>query len=184
MNKSCRLLMLLVLLPVLAACASDDGGKAAHKMESDIPAKHVKADLSNLICPQVAILKEAQEKYDYGDEKPAPDQLVAAARMTKVDGTCEYHDNGIDVDYTLHIEGAKGPRLGGTHEDFSFFTAVVDPSDDILNRQLMTVSFDFKDGATRGESDQKMHVFIPLSGDALQAGPDYRVLMGFERRKN
>jgi hypothetical protein len=176
----------LFVLLALVACASDDG--KSEKPKDEPPAKAgLKTD--NLICPQVAILQEAQEAFDYGGEKPDPSQLVAKARMKSIDGDCAYRTDkekgmGIDITFTLHEVAARGPRLGGSQISFPYFIAVVDPSENILNRQTVTAQFKFSGDSKVVEIDEPLHVFIPLSESALPAGPDYRVLIGFKMPKD
>jgi len=170
--------IILFLLFFVTACASDKADSSKED-KSDKQAE-TKLNTDDLICPQVAILVDAQNHVDYGGEKPNEDQLVASARMINVEGDCAYRKNGIDISFTLHMSARRGPRLGGDQVNFPFYVAVIDPSENILNRQLITARFSFSDNRHAGD-DEKMHVFIPLTKDALQGGPSYRVLMGFQK---
>ncbi|MDE1901136.1 MAG: hypothetical protein KGI37_05775 [Alphaproteobacteria bacterium] len=176
-----RKYLLLAVALVLAACADDSGsadqGGAAHDKDD----KKAQAEIAPPICPQVAILIEAQRKADYGREQPDPSQLVATAQMQNVDGDCSYQDNGIDIKYTLHMTARRGPRLGGGHDEFPYFVAIVDPADRIISRQILTASFTFSDGSDTATDDEPLHVFIPLAKTAQLGGPDYRVLAGFQK---
>ena len=185
MNK----LAILFAILALAACASDDKAEKKESKRDEKPPV-AKLKVEDLICPQVAVLQEAQEMFDYGGEKPDPAQLVAKARMRKIDGDCAYrksdddkkgdtNKDGIDIAFTLHLEAARGPRLGGSQASFPYFIAVVDPAEKILSRQVITAQFKFSGSDKVSGDDEKMHVFIPLPGSAQQVGPDYRVLVGF-----
>ncbi|MDR3424477.1 MAG: hypothetical protein P4M13_05290 [Alphaproteobacteria bacterium] len=177
--------ILLALFLALAACADSD--KSPAKDQPAMP--EIKTD--NLICPQVAILQEAQETFDYGGEKPDPAQLIAKARLKKIDGDCAYRaddkdgkKSGIDISFTLQEAAARGPRLEGAQASFPYFVAVVDPADNILSRQTLTAQFKFSGSDQVTVSSDPLHVFIPLSPQELLAGPDYRVLVGFEGPKS
>ena len=171
---------ILFALLALAACA--DSGKSEPPKEAPPPKAELKTE--NMICPQVAILKEADETFDYGGEKPDPAQLVAKARLNKITGDCAYRTDakkgiGIDITFTVQELAARGPRLGGNQVGFPYFIAVVDPADAVLNRQIVTAQFKFSGADKVVEINEPLHVFIPLTEKTLSAGPDYRVLIGF-----
>ncbi len=140
-----------------------------------------------LICPQVAILREAESVVDYGGEQASEDQVVAKARLAKIDGDCAYRKDedkpsGIDIQFKLKATALRGPRLGGDSVSFPYFIAVVDPSDKVLSREVVTAKFRFSGSDAGAEIDESLHVFIPMPVMALNAGPDYRVLTGFLKK--
>lgn len=175
----------------LTACGSDtaDADKSADK-SSDSAVSHdedkpaAKADYVKPkfapICPQVAIVAPLDHIRDYGDEKPDPSQLVAEAKLLDLQGTCAYEDDGIDVTFDLNMAALRGPRLGGLHTSFPFFTAVVDPDGEILNKEPMTADFGFASDQKISNRAESLHVFIPLAKEDQADGPDYRVLIGFQ----
>jgi hypothetical protein len=177
-----RKFLWMALVPVLAlgACASDKSDKPKEEKKADKPAAE-KLSTDNLICPQVAIVQEAQDVQDYGGEKPDPSQLVGVAHMQAIEGDCGYLEKGIDISFALHMAAQRGNRLGGSQASFPYFIAIVDPSDAIVTQQMMTAHFEFTGMGRRAEADEPLHVFIPLSKEALQAGPNYRVLVGFRK---
>jgi hypothetical protein len=176
----------LLLLFAFASCASkkdeeeqtakDDATKEKKEAEAK---EAVDTYKPHLICPQVAIIHELELAKDYGNEKPAADQLVAAARMKKIEGTCSYQEEGIDIEFTLHLAALKGPRLGTARMAFPYFVALVDPDQTILDKNQMSVEFKFGDDKT-ADQDVPLHVFIPLPKDKKETGPGYRVLTGFQ----
>jgi hypothetical protein len=170
----------LICLMAVAACAGDDKPKDAAKDEAPKPAK-IKTD--NLICPQTAILKPAQQIVDYGGEKPDPAQVVAQARMQSIQGDCAYRDDGIDIAFKLNINAVRGKRLG-SQVSFPYFIAIIDPAEKIVSRQTTSVSFTFKKDEKVAETIEPLHVFIPLAKSDQLAGPDYRVLTGFNLPKD
>lgn len=172
-----NLLSLFVLL-TLVACA---GGETPEAEISAPPEPEVRTD--NLICPQVAILKAAEERFDYGGERPEAAQLVAKALMKKISGDCAYRkdgdETGIDISFDLEAVAARGPRLGGNRVSLPYFIAVMNPADDVLNRQIVTAEFIFSSGEGLSEIKEPLRVFIPMPAQALPSGPAYRVLVGF-----
>ena len=169
-----------MLLLALSGCADSADKPAATKEEHAVKQGAEKLKTEELICPQTAILQRAEKVSDYGGEAPDPSQLVAEARMKSVAGDCAYRKDGIDIAFTLHMQALRGKRLGSGQVGFPLFIAVVDPADTILNKQILTAQFKFSGSDKTTDSDEPLHVFIPLSEAALQAGPDYRVLVGFQ----
>jgi hypothetical protein len=133
-----------------------------------------------LICPQVAIIHELDTIRDYGGAQPASSQLSAASRMQTISGDCGYQDDGIDIAFELDFVAARGPHLSGNRVQFPFFVAVVDPDGNILNKNMMTEEFHFKGDDKTTERSDNLHVFIPMPKDKHPAGPNYRVLAGFQ----
>ena len=171
-----------ILFALLALTACADSGKAEPPKEAPPPKAELKVD--NMICPQVAVLKEADEAFDYGGETPDPAQLVAKARLNKITGDCAYRTDakkgiGADIAFKVQAVAARGARLGGNQVSFPYFIAVIDPSDAVLSRQIVTAQFKFSGAEKVVEINEPLHVFIPLSEKTLTAGPDYRVLVGF-----
>jgi len=178
---------LLCILLALTACGSDNtsGDKSVDKDKTDksTSSKDKIDPTKNLICPQVAILQAGEEIYDYGGEKPDPSQLVAKARMRSIEGDCGYVKDGIDIAFTLHMRAQRGSRLGAGHVSFPYFIAIVDPAENVVSRQTVTAQFDFSGMDKVAEDNEPLHVFIPISEQAIPAGPAYRVLVGFQQPK-
>ncbi|MDX2028894.1 MAG: hypothetical protein SFW62_09715 [Alphaproteobacteria bacterium] len=174
-------LLVLILLTALSACASSDKEKDKDAEKEEEKKEEVVEEKKKLpICPQVAIIRELATVRDYGDEKPDLEQLVSVSRMESIEGDCEYKDEGIDIAFGLGMIAGKGPRLGGDHASFSYFIAVVDPEQNILNKDRMSVEFRFTDDKKIAERMERLHVFIPLGKDKHETGPNYQVLLGFQ----
>ncbi len=174
---------LLLVLFALTSCGSGDDKPKISEEEMAAPEPEIRTD--NLICPQVAILRQADEEFDYGGEKPDASQFVAKARLKKIEGDCAYRKDsdpaGIDISFKLHASAMKGPRLGGDQISFPYFIAVVDPADAVLNREVVTAQFKFSGDNKIAEIVEPLHVFIPISAKELITGPSYRVLIGFTK---
>lgn len=156
---NCRTFLPLLLLPLLiTACAGD---KKPPRM-----------------CPQVAYLRGLDRIEDYGNDTPDPSTLVAVSAMQKVEGKCEYEDNGVNVDFFLHMAAEKGPRLGGDHFTAPFFVSLVDPDEKVLSKELMSTTFQFGSEARSATRMESLHVFIPLQKD--EDASNYRVLTGYQ----
>jgi len=180
--KKLLCLLCLTLAFSLNACALDDDDKDKKEKE-DKKEKVVKPKETLPICPQVAIVRDLEVIRDYGNEKPAPDQLVAQALMKSVDGQCEYQDNGVDIKFDLSFVAGKGPRLGGLHTSFPYFIAIVDPAGKIVRKERMTEEIGFSSDSKLTDRAESLHVFLPLPKEQRQQGPNYQVLTGFQLTK-
>lgn len=182
--------LVLVVSFALTACGSDDDAKPdadkqetskADKDEQKLAAlKEPKIKAPEPICPQVAVVRGLDLVKDYGNESPAPDQLVSAGKMTKIEGDCAYTDEGVDVKFTANMAMKRGPRLGGSHVSFPIFVAVLDPAGTVLNKNQMTVEVSFSSDETVTFHAEPLHVFIPLTKAQKTLGPNYKVLAGFQ----
>jgi hypothetical protein len=183
-----RFLILAACLALgLAACSDDatdsaakDEAKDSHESKDTSDAKEAKEKPVMPICPQVAIVAPLDTIRDFGEEAPDPSEFVAEAKLLNLEGTCAYEDEGIDVTFDLNMAAARGPRLGGLHTSFPFFAAVVDPNGTILNKEPMTADFGFSSDEKIARRQESLHIFIPLAKEQQTAGPDYRVLIGFQ----
>ncbi len=129
-------------------------------------------------CPQVAILRALDTIEDHGSDSVDPANLVAVGKMNKVDGRCSYEDNGVDINFDLHLSAEKGPGLGGNKVSFPFFVSVLKPDDTVLGKEMMSVDFTFADKAKITIRDQSLHVFLPLKENEDASG--FRVLIGYQ----
>lgn len=175
--KAVRLSFVFAFSLFLMACGSskDESAKEEPKVTKEDKIKE-----PTPICPQVAILRDLEIIRDYGSERPDPSELVAEAKMLKVEGDCAYQDKGIDISFELNLIAQKGPRLGGLHSSMPFFVSVVDPEQKILNKERMTEDFNFSSDSKISQKSETLHVFIPLDKSIQGRGPNYQVLIGFQ----
>ena len=139
-------------------------------------------------CPQVAFVHDLERVRDYGQEERDAKNLVAEAEFKSIEGKCEYKDGdldkdndperGVDVTYAAKLLAHKGPRLGGDHFEFKYFVAVLNPEQNILNKDMLTANVKFDSEPKGTEFEEPFHVFIPLAKN--QDARDWRVLMGFQ----
>ena len=182
MKHAARILSASMLLLTLAGCGWFNDDKKGP--EADPKTEHgPKGQFSQQpapICPQVAIVRALADIYDYGVEKPSPSELVAGSHMETVSGDCSYIDGGVDVTFNLSIVTARGPRLGGEYVSFPYFVAIVDPNENIIDKQRLTAEITLNSKTPTTTQDENLHVFIPLPKDNKRLGSSYRVLMGFQ----
>ncbi|MDD3030150.1 MAG: hypothetical protein PHS57_07730 [Alphaproteobacteria bacterium] len=170
------------LLGIVAACAGDDGVEAPP--EEATPVVDVRTE--HLICPQVAVIREAEEAADFGGKKASQENLVAKVRLRRLIGDCAYRKEtddpdeptGIDLSFILDAAAMKGDAFNGTKAFFPYFVAIVDPAENVVRREQFDLSFSFSGNNRLVEKEERLHVFIPLPPESLLQGPTYRVLIG------
>lgn len=154
-------ILLLCFVPLfLSACASDDAAKVERQ------------------CPQVAIVRSLERIEDYGSDTVDPSNLVGTGVMQKVEGKCEYVENGVEVAFDLTMVAEKGPRLGGEKINFPFFISLVSPEDKVVGKEIMTAEFTFAEEAKNANFTQSVRVLMPLK-EGENAG-HFRVLAGYQ----
>jgi hypothetical protein len=158
MNRLC--VIALIAAGVLVAGCSSADEKAAR------------------LCPQTAIVRDLGRINDYGNDMPEEKSLVATVVMDKVQGTCQYSDEGVDVDFRLTMTAMRGPRLGGNRIGVPYFISVLDSGQAILTKDIMTADITFNGDERRGATTEDLHVFVPIPSDVDAS--NYQVLMGFQ----
>ncbi len=153
-----RYSFLFLMCFVLVACSSEKGPRR--------------------LCPQVVSLRELDSARDYGREEVSEKSLVAVATMEKIEGQCEYDDDGVEILFDLKMSAKKGPRLGGDQIGFPYFISIVSPQGEVLDKKLMSQSFVFEEGAKEMEKTEPLRIFLPL--DEGEDASTYRVLLGFQ----
>lgn len=155
-----RMAVLLSGLLLLSGCASTP--------PADLPS-----------CPDTGLVLGAAQLYDFkaGADKIEPNRIIAAS-LENYRGACRY--DGGQMDFELEVDFSAWRGAMGTGLDrgqFPYFIAVLDPSENVLQRQgfSTTVPLD-KTGA--GLKTEKHRLRLPLADAAAAAG--YKVVIGFE----
>lgn len=149
----------LVILPLLAGCASSSDEQPA--------------------CPSVAIVRDLHQYADFGRaEKPARGEFVAAARLDGVQGDCRTEEKDIVAHIDIAMRAFRGPRLGGDRAAFPYFIAVLDRDDRVVTKQNLSVDFSLAQEAQMVEKTELVRVRIPNPHG--RDGSHWRVLVGFQ----
>ncbi len=134
-----------------------------------------------LICPQVAIIHELDTARDYGGAQTGQRSTRSRIAHEELDGEIAAITMMASISPSPWISSPRvAPRLSGRNSEFPFFVAVVDPDGNILNKNMMTEQFHFKEDDKTVERTDSLHVFIPMPKDKHSTGPHYRVLAGFQ----
>lgn len=121
-------------------------------------------------CPDVSVLRQVETM-----ETTTADGASAVVAIQSLSGECAYSANDVTVDVDAVIAGQRESGAGSV-APASYFVAVVDPEEQILNKRVFNTEVSF-DGATGTQREQLRQV-IPLPNPA--AGMNYQVVIGFQ----
>ena len=183
MNRLKSTFLSFLMLISAAACSS-----SVLSLEENKP----EIKLNNLICSQVAILREAQEALDYGtgkltDTVNEAQPLLLKARMANVDGTCKYvkdgDESGVDINFSIASIAVREDSGESQKFTLPYFIAIVDPANEIVTRRIGEVEYKFSSKNKIAEAKVTIKAFIPIPEEKLAIGPAYKVLIGFKIEK-
>ena len=151
--------VLLALVAVLGACSSKE------KPVADCPAGIIPADAASVT------------RFRDGSGRDLTD-VVAEAEIVNILIQCKYDPKGVTVDLQVAIAGSRGPADRSRTAEFDYFVAIVDPQQNVVQKQPFRVNFEFKDNRTRLGVVEELEPRVPL-GSAFD-GPKYQLLVGFQ----
>lgn len=121
-------------------------------------------------CPEVSVLRQVERM-----DTTTADGGSAVVAIQSLSGECAYSANDVTIDVDAVIAGQRETGSGSAAE-VSYFVAVVDPQEQILNKRVFRTEVSF-DG-TSGSQREQLRQVIPLPNPA--AGMNYQVLLGFQ----
>ena len=158
-------LVLLLVAPVLGGC---DG----------LFGKKLNGSGLNLACPQVGILRDANQVTLYRPGGQGAANVQARAQIVDYQGNCTYDEDGVTVDVSLILIAERGPALVGSSVPLTYFAAIIDPAGNISTRQRFDTTVDFTGNTPRAGSREDLQPHIPLP--KAQDARAYQVLVGFQ----
>lgn len=156
-----RLAAALLAGLLLAACASDDR-----------PPR----------CPDPVVLREAGRLVQFQDTGRDLTDVTFEARIADVALGCEVdEDDGkrtVEAELQILFQAEKGPANQSGRANFTYFVAVVDRDDKVLNRETFGVSMPMPGNQTQVESVDVLEPRIPLREG--ETGKSYTLYVGFD----
>ncbi len=130
-------------------------------------------------CPDVSILAGSERLVLF---RPGPGRdlidVVVEADMSNLRASCDYDEGSVDVEASFEIVSTRGPEAGTGTAAIPFFAAVVGPDERVVAKKTFESRAEFPAGHRRVAVQEILGQRIPLS--RREAGPDYRVLVGFQ----
>ena len=159
-------LALALAVPALAGCDGSLFGKKINGQGLD------------LACPQIGILREANQVTLYRPGGKGAADVEARAQIVDYAGNCTYDEDGVTVDVSLILVAERGPALAGTAVPLRYFAAIVDPAGTITARQQFDTVIDFTGNVPRAGSREDLQPRIPMPRG--KDGRGYQVMVGFQ----
>ncbi len=135
-------------------------------------------------CPGLVVLDQARTLtlYREGAGRDLTDVAFEASLLRAVP-SCEYDlddegGGGVTMTFTFAVEAARGPGAETDRVSLPYFVAIVDPSRQIVAKEVFTVELVFAEGAARSRIGQSIEQHIPLAGGAT--GAAYETYIGFQ----
>ncbi len=148
--------LLLPAFAALAGCAS------------------IGADDVETACPPAQIAVPS----DQIGHRDADGRLSFVARMDQLASDCRIDEDQIEVDIALTLSAERGPGLKSDEVRLVYFLATVDPTREIVDKQLLDVTFAFEPDRTVNALREEITLRLPASTEA--SGANYSLYLGFQ----
>ena len=160
----------------------DDPGKAKRDEEwspdkaLDLPGKHNAGP-----CPYVKILYDAARYQQFQGDRVASDAVEYTGEMQSLSSGCEYRSTDpIHVEVEILFEFGRGPAAQAGAKDYTYWVAVTDRNNAVIDKQYFTVHAVFPPGQDRVMVTDRINgIKIPRAGPSV-SGANFEVLTGFD----
>ncbi len=152
-----RLLPGMMVLPLLAACASEPERRP---------------------CPQAVVLTDAARQVKFSGQGRDLTDVLYEASINTGRLICEYDENVLDVDLDVQVVAVRGPANSDRLANLSYFVAVARTDETILARRSFDIAIPFPGNRTRVAGIEQIGQVITLAGG--ETGGDYRIYVGFD----
>jgi hypothetical protein len=162
--------------------SADDAAKAKRDEEwsagkdLDLPGKKNAGP-----CPYVKVLYDAARYEEFANGRVASDAVGYTGEIQTLSSGCEYKTNDpIHVAIELLFAFGRGPAATGQSKDYSYWVAVTDRNNAVIDKQYFTVHAAFPAGQDRVlVTDQINGIRIPRANTDV-SGANFEVLVGFD----
>jgi hypothetical protein len=132
-------------------------------------------------CPYVKILYDAARYEEFKDDRVASDAVGFTGEMQNLSSGCEYRiTDPIHVEVQVLFALGRGPAAEGATKDYSYWVAVTDRNNAVIDKQYFTVRAVFPPGVDRVMvTDRINDIRIPRANSDV-SGANFEVLLGFD----
>lgn len=170
-----KLALALCLLPLLAAC--DAYKDVSNRLLGPSPEEVAALPA----CPETGIVREAElVPVFYGsDGRPAAADVAATGAIAGVSGACSFDKPGVAaLELKIGFGAKKGPRgMSLKKQKFPYFIAILDPQENVLQRQVFSTKVDF-DNAETASAVEEHEIRVPVP--SREQAHAYKVVVGFQ----
>lgn len=132
-------------------------------------------------CPYVKVLYDAARYQEFKDNRVASDAVQYTGEIQDLASGCEYTGtNPIHVVVDLLFALGRGPAASGNSKDYTYWVAVTDRNNAVLDKEYFTLHAVFPPGQDRVTmTDQVAGIMIPRANAGVSGG-NFEVLVGFD----
>jgi len=132
-------------------------------------------------CPYVKVLWDAARYVELKDNRESYDAVGYTGEIQNLSSGCAYRGaDPINVEMELLFAFGRGPQAHGASKDFTYWVAVTDKDNGVLDKQYFTIRANFPGGADRVMmTDHIDGIRIPRANSNVSGG-NFEVLVGFE----
>ena len=132
-------------------------------------------------CPYVKVLWDAARYVELKDNRESYDAVGYTGEIQNLSSGCAYSGvEPIKVAMELLFAFGRGPRALGSSKDFTYWVAVTDKDNAVLDKQYFTVHAAFPNGQDRiMMTDHIDGISIPRANSNVSGG-NFEVLVGFD----
>ena len=126
-------------------------------------------------CPEVLILGDAERLVRFV-EGSGRETVAFEAKIADFRGSCDYDDNGVEVEMLVEIAVERGAANQDPEVAFEYFVAIPAHLSEPGGKRILPVKGRFENGSMTYRDD--IAVFVPL--DKPDDGPATLILLGLQ----
>jgi hypothetical protein len=132
-------------------------------------------------CPYVKVLYDAARYQEFKGGRVSSDAVGYTGEIQSLSAGCEYRGaDPIHVEIELLFALGRGPAATGSSKDYSYWVAVTDRNNAVIDKEYFTVRGNFPAGQDRVlVTDRINGIKIPRA-DAGVSGSNFEILIGFD----
>ena len=145
-----------ILLLALSACANQAADQVA------------------IACPPTQIAVPS-DRIGHNNQEG---ELSFIATIEQLTSSCRKEENDVEVDIAFTMRAERGPGLGDKPVALNYYLATVDPSRQIIDKQILDVKLAFEPDQAVSALRESITLRFPASTEAT--GANYSLYIGFQ----
>lgn len=137
-------------------------------------AKQPVEDVLATACPPVQIAVPA-DRLGHRNEQGT---LRFVAAMDELISSCRQDEDDLEVEIAFTLRAERGPGLKNDLVPLTYFLATVDPTREIVDKQILNVEFDLGQDKALSALRETVTLRLPASKEA--SGANYSLYLGFQ----
>ncbi len=132
------------------------------------------ADQAAIACPPTQIAVPS-DLIGHNNQKG---ELSFVATIEQLTSSCRQDEGDVEVDIAFVVRAERGPALGDKPVALNYYLATVDPSREIIDKQILDVNLAFKPEQAVSALREQVTLRFPASTEAT--GANYSLYIGFQ----